>query len=1542
MRRSLHWAMGACLLLLLWAATPTPTQARFIAKRETPNVVDNIGVDASTADRDIVRPSSESASGSEVTENRAKSVTEEEPNLKGDNSSSLAELKDQPTTEAAKQQAKLAVISDTETRSEEAFNANIVSKQEQLSIVNNISSTVEAFQATKQELNSSSDILQNIELSNDSTLQNVTATSAQAETVQAQLNMNKELKSTTAIPNVEIQQKLKPLLTQQTELQQELTTTTATTEATKAPATTLTGRSEDHARSMQFVSSTESYSPLLPVTPMKLRPLPMTRKTTTTTTHTPLLLAALLHAGVTVTPNNIASHENVIEEEQLKSQFEKRAKFISDSTNSTNAQQLLLPNAAEVWSLAAMKMVPTTTTTPTTTTLSQTNANATELANDIEPQQHQNQTEQHKEKNLLDWQQITLMQTSQENQTELTMSTTLDATEAATQATTTQKLAAMLSEKEMEMQATASSAVTASGVNQTTTESSATNEIVTTTEAIKAKPTLAAGESTATTTEAVKTELTEISSNVTATGNASAKLALTDLAVEIVTTAVKPALIEAVKPNLTEATTTATVKSAQLNLAQETVAATVKPALTESAQQNLTEPTTIATVKTALTDFAKINFELPKTTAAAIETETEKTTTTTRMPPAALPTAVPELPAITTTATAATTTATAATTTATTSTLASPLNGTRNANEMAMKATAHENNETGDKSNNVDSSSSDDDDVINVSVATSNAQTTLASIERQPITVSTRTAGEESTTTATTTTSTTTTGLLHAKLDELFETTTTAAISLTTPTPTEIVQISNEVNLPAIPIKNVTKENSEIDITDKNNVQTSGINNLLLTNSAENINNSAANSQTPQINNSAANSDTLQINKTQINNSNTFTTTTTTPTSLLIDDKTNGKLNEHETLLETNNISETAAITTTTTAKSTSTTEASTAAGAAVVNALDESTAATTTTTITITAANDTVTAVTAAKGEDSVYDDEDEQQIEHDTVTEQQLVNETNMATTEATTTTTAATVTSTTAKTITTTTTVEPLISLLDDSTTTTTTTTTEAVTTTKATTTTTTEPIYSSTVIHSNSMLPTTTVVNSGNVDLSTTTTLMPPQLTEELDQMQQPHDHTGTDVNVIIAITVSVIGVVALILLVAFLYLMRKRQKQTSYGQRCRPVSLDDYSLDNVSVLGGSVRRKVRDLRASKRTYGNAAFDDPSLRHNVLSAIELGKFVERRSSIFEEFRDVPQIIARADEVPAGCEDKNRYANVIPLPETRVVLQRQGDDDKTEYINANYVRGPRDAPNYYIACQAPLETTTGDFWRMIWEQQSRVIIQATDLNENGIERCGEYLPPSVTLDNHSSHGDYQVTLKHREIKDKYAISTLMLKRVDGDECRELTHYWYKWPETGVPVEEAPIIAMLLEARSSLKSYALEQANELKHEKSSTLTLKSLEGESKRTNPDGADAEKCSTSSAASNEINGNVANKMPHSQQGPLTIHCSPGTGRTGTIIACDMAIRSLETPKRSVDIPQLVYYVRRGRASAVQTKDQYEFIYKVANMYATKITNLSNDN
>ncbi len=54
------------------------------------------------------------------------------------------------------------------------------------------------------------------------------------------------------------------------------------------------------------------------------------------------------------------------------------------------------------------------------------------------------------------------------------------------------------------------------------------------------------------------------------------------------------------------------------------------------------------------------------------------------------------------------------------------------------------------------------------------------------------------------------------------------------------------------------------------------------------------------------------------------------------------------------------------------------------------------------------------------------------------------------------------------------------------------------------------------------------------------------------------------------------------------IMRHRQSQTKFAKRCTPVTLDDYSLDNISVYN-SFRRKQR-LRGSKRSYTNAAFED----------------------------------------------------------------------------------------------------------------------------------------------------------------------------------------------------------------------------------------------------------------------------------------------------------------------------------------------------------------
>ncbi|XP_063227038.1 mucin-5AC-like [Bacillus rossius redtenbacheri] len=362
--------------------------------------------------------------------------------------------------------------------------------------------------------------------------------------------------------------------------------------------------------------------------------------------------------------------------------------------------------------------------------------------------------------------------------------------------------------------------------------------------------------------------------------------------------------------------------------------------------------------------------------------------------------------------------------------------------------------------------------------------------------------------------------------------------------------------------------------------------------------------------------------------------------------------------------------------------------------------------------------------------------------------------------------------------------------------------------------------------------------------------------------------------IAAIVISCVGIVSLVLLAVLVFvLMRKRQKRFNYGQRCTPVSLDAYSLDSVSVCN-SVRRKA--ARASKRSYGNPAFDDPNAPSRPINFAGLANFSSDVAALEEEFAMIPQLSPKVDEMPPGAEAKNRYANVIPLPETRVTLQPVEGEPLSDYINANFVRGPKGVEKFYIACQAPLPTTITDFWRMVWEQQCKVILMLTDLVEDGKEKCADYLPPSEVTDCHRLFGDFQITLKKREVKDKYIISTLQIKNLESNLWRELTHLWYLgWPARGVPGEAASLVALLVEARSHARAGA------------------------------------------------------------GPIVAHCSPGTGRTGAVLACDLCMRDFEQT-RSVDVPRCVSRLRRDRAGAVQTKEQYVFIYQVLNLYATKLT------
>ena len=78
--------------------------------------------------------------------------------------------------------------------------------------------------------------------------------------------------------------------------------------------------------------------------------------------------------------------------------------------------------------------------------------------------------------------------------------------------------------------------------------------------------------------------------------------------------------------------------------------------------------------------------------------------------------------------------------------------------------------------------------------------------------------------------------------------------------------------------------------------------------------------------------------------------------------------------------------------------------------------------------------------------------------------------------------------------------------------------------------------------------------------------------------------------------------------------------------------------------------------------------------------------------------------------------QFATIVD--HTRVILEG-GDPNIVggDYINANYISG--EVPNsekHYIATQGCLPGTVNDFWRMIWQQRSLVIVMTTNEVERG----------------------------------------------------------------------------------------------------------------------------------------------------------------------------------------------------------------------------------
>ncbi|XP_074551619.1 protein tyrosine phosphatase receptor type Na isoform X1 [Halichoeres trimaculatus] len=213
------------------------------------------------------------------------------------------------------------------------------------------------------------------------------------------------------------------------------------------------------------------------------------------------------------------------------------------------------------------------------------------------------------------------------------------------------------------------------------------------------------------------------------------------------------------------------------------------------------------------------------------------------------------------------------------------------------------------------------------------------------------------------------------------------------------------------------------------------------------------------------------------------------------------------------------------------------------------------------------------------------------------------------------------------------------------------------------------------------------------------------------------------------------------------------------------------------------------------------------------------------------------------------------------TRVKLKSEVNPNKQDYINASIIVDHDPRQPAYIATQGPLPHTVADFWQMVWENGCTVIVMMSALVEDGEKQCERYWPDEGS----SLYHIYEVNLvsEHIWCKD-FLVRSFYLKNVQTQETRTLTQFHLlSWPADGIPTSTRP----LLDFRRKV--------------------------------------------------------NKCYRGRSCPIIVHCSDGTGRTGTYILIDMVLNRMAKGVKEIDIAASLEHIRDQRPGLVRTKDQFEF-------------------
>eukprot|EP00062_Callorhinchus_milii_P015720 gi/632966247/ref/XP_007899311.1/ PREDICTED: receptor-type tyrosine-protein phosphatase S isoform X6 [Callorhinchus milii] len=272
---------------------------------------------------------------------------------------------------------------------------------------------------------------------------------------------------------------------------------------------------------------------------------------------------------------------------------------------------------------------------------------------------------------------------------------------------------------------------------------------------------------------------------------------------------------------------------------------------------------------------------------------------------------------------------------------------------------------------------------------------------------------------------------------------------------------------------------------------------------------------------------------------------------------------------------------------------------------------------------------------------------------------------------------------------------------------------------------------------------------------------------------------------------------------------------------------------------------------------------------LTQVETGEHITGMELEFKRLANSKAHTSRFISANLPCNKfKNRLVNIMPYETTRVCLQPIRGVEGSDYVNASFIDGYRQQ-KAYIATQGPLAETTEDFWRMLWENNSTIVVMLTKLREMGREKCHQYWPAE-----RSARYQYFVVDPMAEYNmPQYILREFKVTDARDGQSRTVRQFQFTdWPEQGVPKSGEGFIDFIGQVHKTKEQFG----------------------------------------------------------QDGPISVHCSAGVGRTGVFITLSIVLERMRY-EGVVDIFQTVKMLRTQRPAMVQTEDEYQFCYQAALEY-----------